>query len=105
VLLQGVLTERGDHLPDHLEALRARSRRFRQIVAESGIALSPAQVAITFALAHPQINAVLMGVRALPELTENLQAVEATLPADLLEQLYPLRLDDADLLNPATWRH
>jgi 1-deoxyxylulose-5-phosphate synthase len=105
VLLQGVLTERGDYLPDHLEALRARSRRFRQLVAESGVGLSPAQVAIAFGLAHPQIDAVLMGVRTLTELTENLQAVEATLPVDLLDQLYPLRLDDADLLNPGTWRH
>jgi 1-deoxyxylulose-5-phosphate synthase len=105
VLLQGVLTERGDHLPDHLEALRARSRRFRQLVAESGVGLSPAQVAIAFGLAHPQIDAVLMGVRTLTELNENLEAVEATFPAALLDQLYPLRLDDADLLNPATWRH
>jgi 1-deoxyxylulose-5-phosphate synthase len=105
VLLQGVLTERGDHLPDHLEALRARSWRFRQLVAESGVGLSPAQVAIAFGLAHPQIDAVLMGVRTLVELTENLQATEVALPADLLDQLYPLRLEDADLLNPATWRH
>lgn len=105
VLLQGVLTERADHLPDHLEPLRARSRRFRQIVAESGVDLSPAQVAIAFALAHPQIDAVLMGVRTIPELTENLQAIEETLPADLLDQLYPLRLNDADLLNPGTWKH
>jgi aryl-alcohol dehydrogenase-like predicted oxidoreductase len=105
VLLQGALTERGDHLPDHLEALRARSRRFRQLVAESGVDLSPAQAAIAFALAHPQINAVLTGVRTLAELTENLHAVQTALPAALLTQLYPLRLDDADLLNPGTWRH
>ncbi|MBX2998913.1 MAG: aldo/keto reductase [Caldilineaceae bacterium] len=105
VLLQGVLTERADHLPDHLEPLRARSRRFRQIVAENAIGLSPAQVALAFALAHPHISAALMGVRTLTELTENLQAVEATLPAELLDQLYPLRMHDADLLNPGTWRH
>lgn len=105
VLLQGALTERGDHLPDHLEALRARSRRFRQLVAESGVGLSPAQVAIAFALAHPHIGSVLTGVRTVDELTENLQAVQTALPADLLAQLYPLRLDDADLLNPGTWGH
>ena len=36
VLLQGVLTERADYLPDWLEPLKARSRRFRQLVAEAG---------------------------------------------------------------------
>ena len=33
ILLQGVLTERADYLPDWLEQLKARSRRFRELVA------------------------------------------------------------------------
>ncbi len=104
VLLQGVLTERGDHLPDRLEPLRERSRRFRQLAADSGLGLSAAQLAIAFALDHPHISAALMGVRSQAELAENLTAVETQIPADLMAQLYGLRLDDADLLNPGTWR-
>lgn len=103
VLLQGVLTSRGDHLPDHLEPLRARSRHFRRLVATAGLDLSPAQAAIAFGLAHPKIGSVLVGVRAERELREDLQALQVTLPPDLLAQLYTLRLDDADLLNPGTW--
>jgi hypothetical protein len=39
----------------------------------------------------------------LAELEENIQATKITLPDDLLVQLYELRLDDPDLLNPGTW--
>ena len=103
VLLQGVLTERGDYLPDRLERLRAHSRRFRQLVAESHLDLSAAQAALAFGLAHPQIGAVLVGVRTLAELEEDLQATKTSLPDELLTQLYGLRLDDPNLLDPGTW--
>jgi aryl-alcohol dehydrogenase-like predicted oxidoreductase len=103
ILLKGALTSRGDYLPNHLEALRIRSRQFRNLVAESCLQASPVQVAIAFGLAHAQIHSVLVGVRSEWELQEALGAVAVSLPGDLLEQLYALRLDDAELLNPATW--
>jgi aryl-alcohol dehydrogenase-like predicted oxidoreductase len=103
ILLKGALTARGDYLPDHLTALRDRSRQFRTLVAASGLAASPAQAAIAFGLAHPQIHAVLVGMRAEHELGEALAAASLRLPGDLLERLRGLRLDDADLLNPSTW--
>lgn len=103
VLLKGALTERADYLPDHLEPLRARSRHYRQIVAEAGLGLTSAQAAIAFALAHPQISTVLVGIRSLDELTENLPALTTTLPAPLLQQLVELRVDDETLVNPGTW--
>jgi 1-deoxyxylulose-5-phosphate synthase len=103
ILLKGALTARGDYLPDHLAELRERSRQFRELVAESGLNISPVQVAVAFGLAHPQIHSVLIGVRSTQELREALGAAKITLPADLLAQLTALRLDDADLLNPGTW--
>lgn len=103
ILLQGVLTERGDHLPDRLAVLRDHSRQFRQLVAASPVELSPAQAALAFGLAHPQIGSVLVGVRTLAELEENLRATHIALPDDLLGQLYQLRLDDPDLLSPSAW--
>lgn len=104
ILLQGVLTERGDHLPDRLEPLRERSRRFRRLVSECGLATTPAQLAIAFALANPHIGAALVGVRTQAELLENLTAADLPISADLIRELHTLRLDDADLLNPGTWR-
>ena len=103
VLLQGALTARGEHLPDHLEPLRARSRQFRQAVAASGLPLTPAQAALAFALHQPQLGAVLVGVRSQAELQEDLRAVEVALPDELLALLHGLRLDDAELLDPSTW--
>lgn len=103
VLLKGALTERADHLPNHLEPLRARSRRFRELVAEAGIGLSPAQAALAFALTQPQIHAVLMGVRTTEELADNLVALHTSLPPTLLDQLQALRINDEDLLNPGKW--
>lgn len=103
VLLKGALTERADHLPDHLERLRQRSRTFRRLVAESGLSLDPAQVALAFALAQHQIHAVLMGVRTIAELNDNLAAMNATLPPKFLAQLTALRIDDEALINPGKW--
>jgi aryl-alcohol dehydrogenase-like predicted oxidoreductase len=103
VLLKGALTERADHLPDQLEPLRARSRRFRQLVAEAQLGLDAAQVALAFGLAHPQIDAVLVGVRNEAELAADLAAVACQLPPAFQAQLATLRLDDEDLLNPSTW--
>lgn len=103
VLLKGALTARADYLPDPLESLRARSRQYRQLVADAGLGLTPAQVAIAFALAQPQISSVLVGIRSLDELTENLPALTTTLPPSLLAQLSALRIDDEKLINPGAW--
>ena len=101
VLLQGVLTERGEHLPERLAPLKERSRAFRRLAAEAG--LGPAQAALAFALARADIGAVLVGVRSLEELEDNLPAARTGLAPGLLEELRALRLDDADLLNPGSW--
>jgi aryl-alcohol dehydrogenase-like predicted oxidoreductase len=103
ILLQGVLTERGDHLPDRLAVLRERSQQFRQLIATEPGA-SPAQMAIAFGLAQPQISSVLVGVRTEAELAEDLAATRLNLSSALLTQLSKLRLDDPDLLNPGTWQ-
>jgi aryl-alcohol dehydrogenase-like predicted oxidoreductase len=103
ILLKGALTQRADHLPERLAPLRDRSRRFRALVAEAGLPLSPVQVAVAFGLAQPQIHAVLVGVRSEWELREDLGALGTALPEGLLAELRGLRLDDADLLNPSTW--
>jgi len=103
ILLKGALTPRGDYLPDHLAELRERSRQFRGLVAALGLDIGPVQAAIAFGLAQAQIHAVLVGVRSEWELREALDATAVQLPSDLLAQLYALRIDDADLLNPSTW--
>ncbi len=103
VLLKGALTERAEHLPDHLEELRAQSRHYRQLVAATELNLSPAQAALAYALAQPQIGAVLVGIRTEEELHDDLAALACVLPPAFIEQLNALRIDDEKLLNPGGW--
>jgi aryl-alcohol dehydrogenase-like predicted oxidoreductase len=103
VLLKGALTERGEHLPEHLHELRLRSRTFRELIAANNLGATPAQAAIAFALAQPAIHAVLIGVSTHEELRSNLHSLSLELSPTMLELLTSLRLDDADLLNPGTW--
>jgi aryl-alcohol dehydrogenase-like predicted oxidoreductase len=104
VLLKGVLTERADHLPRHLGLLRERSLRFRRVVSDSGLGLSPSQIAIAFAIGTTSIHSTLVGVSTEQELLEDAQAADVQLPTEFLSQLGTLRLDDAQLLDPSTWR-
>lgn len=103
VLLKGALTERADHLPDRLEPLRERSRRFRQLVANAGIGCSPAQAALAFALAQPGIHAALVGVRSVAEVEAAVDGAQLALPPEVVEEMGCLRLDDEEMLNPGTW--
>jgi aryl-alcohol dehydrogenase-like predicted oxidoreductase len=103
VLLKGALTERAEYLPDRLEPLRAHSRQFRQLVAAMGDSVTPAQGAIAFALAHPQIDTVLVGARTESELAEDLAALEIRYSEAELESLAALGIDDAAMLDPSTW--
>ena len=103
VLLQGALTERGDYLPDPLTPLRERSQQFRRLVAETLPDWTPAQVALAFALNQSHIASVLVGVRTVEELEQNLRAAEEPLAATVLDGLHGLRLDDADQLDPRWW--
>ena len=103
VLLKGALTERAEHLPDRLEPLRVRSRQFRELMASVGDTVTPAQGAIAFALAQPQIDTVLVGARSEAELDEDLAALDLTLSDSMLERLSALAVDDEEMLDPSTW--
>lgn len=103
VLLKGALTPRAEHLPDHLSPLRLRYRALAALIGAAGLTATAPQVAIAYALAQPAIHAVLIGVRTVDELRQNLDALTVTLSPDLIVQLNVLRLDDPGLLNPATW--
>ena len=98
-----MLTQRGEYLPEPLAVLRERSRQFRQLAAQIQPSASAAQLALAFGLAHPQIGTALIGVRTESELEENLRAAHTTLPDAVLGELYALRIDDANLLDPRWW--
>jgi len=62
---------------------------------------TPSQIAIAWLLAQPMVPSVILGVRTLPQLTDNLAATEITLSAEELDaldavsalpELYPYRM-------------
>ena len=102
VYLKGVLTERAEQLPDHLEKLKQISREYRQLTSEQGI--DPAQAALRFVLSQDEVSTALVGVRNQTELQLALDAAEAGgLPNDLLAQVTSLRIEEEELLNPGYW--
>jgi aryl-alcohol dehydrogenase-like predicted oxidoreductase len=103
ILLKGVLTSRGDYLPDNLAVLRDRSREFRRLISEARLNASAVQAAIAFGLGNEYIDSVLVGLRSLEELHEALGAADLELSKELWSAMAALRLDDEDLLNPSTW--
>ena len=103
VLLKGALTERAEHLPDRLEPLRVRSRQFRALITLMGDRVTPAQGAIAFALAQPQIDTVLVGARSEAELDEDLAALDLSFSDSVLARLGALAVDDEEMLDPSTW--
>lgn len=103
VLLKGALTERAEHLPQHLNELRLRSRSLQDLITLNKVSASPAQVAIAFALKQPAVHAVLIGISNELELRSNLHSLALELSPAFYANLASLRLDDPDLLNPGTW--
>ncbi len=103
VLLKGALTARAEYLPERLAQLRDHSRQFRKIIASLDGTTTPAQGAIAYALAQPQIDSVLIGARSLDELREDLGALKINFPSPALQQLDALAIEDEALLDPSTW--
>ncbi len=103
ILLKGALTERAESLPPHLEPLRERSRRFRELLAATRGGMTPAQGAIAFGLANLAIHTVLVGVRTEAELAEDVAAVDMQLTSAELAILQSLTIEDDVLLDPGAW--
>jgi len=62
-----------------------RAVRLRDVCADHGVALKAA--ALQFAFQHPAVTSVLTGVVSVDELEENAAAFEASIPADLWDDL------------------
>ncbi|MAS33935.1 MAG: hypothetical protein CL610_08005 [Anaerolineaceae bacterium] len=102
VYLKGVLTDRAEDLPDHLDALRQLSRQYRQLTGQFGI--DPAQAALRFVLSNPDVSTALVGVIRQHELDVALDAAAVgVLPDDLLQPLTAMRIEEEKLLNPGYW--
>ncbi len=67
------------------EDVRARAVALEQICARYGVPLAAA--AVQFPLRHPAVTSVVVGVRSVAELDENIAAFNTSLPAELWDEL------------------
>ncbi len=82
----------------------AVNRRKLQLVAELAkladeAGLSMAHLAIAWAMEHPDVTAVIIGPRTMQQLTDNLEAADRRLDADLLDRIDELVAPGSDV-NP-----
>jgi D-threo-aldose 1-dehydrogenase len=89
VFNSGVLADpTGRAMFDYAEApldVRTRAMRLAEICRANGVSLAAA--ALRFPLRHPAVSAVLVGVRSVAELDENVAALHAPIPDELWTDL------------------
>lgn len=70
------------------EEYKRKSQSFLALAREAG--LGAAQLAVAWCLRRPEVSSVILGVRSVGQLEENLAAVAAAPGADLLKKLEEL---------------
>ena len=100
VFLKGLVFAEPERLPAHFDAAKPQIAAFRRAALEAG--RSPMAAALSFALARPEIDTVLVGVTSAAQLREILDAANAT---DFAEcgDAGRFALDGPEILNPALW--
>ena len=101
-LLKGALSDKADHLPDHLAELTVRSRALGDLLDENTPTVP--QLALRFVLDNPQVSSVIVGADRTEYLDEAVSVSDGIrLPASLYQRAIKLAIDDPELINPATW--
>lgn len=101
VFLRGVLTSRIHSIPERLAPLRERG-----LAALGGEPVERlATLAVRFCLSFPAITSLILGIRTVDELDENLKAAaEGPLDAETLERLKPLSMSEYPMVSPMNWQ-
>jgi aryl-alcohol dehydrogenase-like predicted oxidoreductase len=99
VFLQGLLLMSADQRPQKFDRWSGLWDRYQEWITVSG--LSPLEACLSYALAIPQIQQVVVGVNGLDHIKEILQA--DTNPAPIWSPA--LATVDEELLNPSAWLH
>jgi aryl-alcohol dehydrogenase-like predicted oxidoreductase len=102
VYLRGVLTSKGEKLPDQLRPLQEPHARVARLAADLGMDVPG--LALRAALDHEDIDLVLIGVDRVEELRQSLSVAEQTpLPSWVWPRLRELDLQDTALADPRGW--
>lgn len=102
ILLKGALTPAVSHLPQELQKLKEGSARAAAIAEQIGTTLP--DLAIRFVLANNDIAVALLGTNRIAHIRNAIEAAtKEPLPADIINELKNLAIDDESLVDPARW--
>lgn len=102
VFLQGLFFLENGSLPDRFRKVQSKLQKIRALSFENEIPLSA--LLLNFALHHPAIEKVVIGVESLKNLEENLAAQKhfhSTMA--IMPDLYDLAVADETVINPTHW--
>jgi aryl-alcohol dehydrogenase-like predicted oxidoreductase len=101
--LRGVLTNQVHSIPERLAPLReAALNALRLMEAEVG---SLSEAALRFCLSFGEVSSVIIGVRSLAELEENVAAAnKGGLSPEVLASLRDVAIKDEDLIDTTQWK-
>lgn len=100
--LQGLFFK--DPADEHkiVKALRQQLIAIHTIAQEENV--SVAELALSYCLAQPNIDNVLIGVDSVEQLTNNLQAANYSITKEAVEKIDSMQTQDVSLLNPSLWK-
>ncbi len=102
VLLKGALSPARINLPPALQPLKDAADKAEVIAKEHGMILPV--LAIRFCSSNPAVSTALIGTTKIDRLEKALEAAkQGPLPQEVLDQLYPLAISDADQIDPSRW--
>lgn len=99
--LQGLYFKSPDELTSNLHPLKPALTQLHGLVNKSMFDMET--IALKFAINHPLVDQVVIGVETVSQLENNLRAATASVPDSIFDELKAIVVDAPHLLNPATW--
>lgn len=104
VYLQGLVFKDPAKLPPEMEFCRETLEKFRMLCDK--YSMTPAQLAISFALSVPGVLSLVLGCEKVEQVQQNAQLLDScvTLTEEQMQEIKALFKDTEDhVLNPGTW--
>ena len=101
VFLQGLMLMKPADVPGHLKGLLPAMAELSSIAGQYGMSVE--QLALNFALQHPDIDRVVVGVDNYNQFLDNINNAKEKFGEDLICKLRSLNVTNPDLVNPSKW--
>lgn len=103
IFLQGLFFKDLDSLPKHFMVVKNKLKQLQMVADKYNITI--AELSIGFALAHKQIDRIIIGVDTIENLRDNISLVSKfEYRKKIRNELLSLAIDDEQILLPMNWR-